>query len=839
MAIDSERKSSRRSAAPGAFLTAIQARVAVCLLSVAVVSVGFGSAAEASDELPSFRVPALSEVDPLAGGVRVEADALDYFHRKGVLEASGNVEVDWHDTELKAGRLRVEQTGGRIIAGDQLILETPDFRIEAESCDLSVEDETGVLKGVTVSRKDGNGVFGGGEVIKGEGGRYRLTDGYFTTCRTEPGKAPEWSLTGNEVDIDAQGYGRLEGGSFRILDRPVLFVPYALFPARQQRHTGLLLPRFGLSDERGFVYSQPWFWAIDKHHDATATFDIETAQRIGTALEYRYTPSLDVAGWLNVAYYNEQIRGDAQSDIISPLFRGANIRDNRAAASGQHRHRWNETWNLYADLLAVTDDLVLREVDSVSTGSVHRELRRSKLYTDTRLGAVGRSGFASYGVRAAWFQNLVSGRISRDPTTGAVLVDPVTGNPIVVGELDRPTLQKPLELWSAVDGSIGKTTYRVDSSASWFHRAYGLDGQRFDMTATLEQSFGGFGPLRSYAWMRARATSYLIDDTRRLAEDRTVLETLDDTALRAMGEGGFEVRTTLERTYLLVGRAVENLAGDSTGDDVGSQVELNGSGATPFRVLRHTVEPFSAFRFTSESRDFDLPLYDAVDRIDGRSVATYGVSSRFLLGKGDNPSEYQEVARVAAQQSYNFDERVLEDHFSDLDLMVSLHPAPWVSVTGLASYNLGANELRGAVSGLSFKDFEVPYTGLPESSVEVVYRFVRGENTATRKRIDDLQTAEGRAIFQLTDRLAFGVNGRFDFPASKFVESGGGIRISSACDCWSVDLGLLQRVNPDETQFRLAFTLTGLGEIGGSALTYQTPGLAGLEYGADYWRYGW
>ena len=59
-------------------------------------------------------------------------------------------------------------------------------------------------------------------------------------------------------------------------------------------------------------------------------------------------------------------------------------------------------------------------------------------------------------------------------------------------------------------------------------------------------------------------------------------------------------------------------------------------------------------------------------------------------------------------------------------------------------------------------------------------------------------------------------------------------------DTVQIDLGLTNRVNPDETQLRLAIELRGLGGLGSSALDYQTPGLAGLEHGETvYGRYGW
>jgi hypothetical protein len=176
---------------------------------------------------------------------------------------------------------------------------------------------------------------------------------------------------------------------------------------------------------------------------------------------------------------------------------------------------------------------------------------------------------------------------------------------------------------------------------------------------------------------------------------------------------------------------------------------------------------------------------------------------------------------------------------------MAVKPVGGVSVSGLTSYNVGASELTGAVGALSLGKVSIPYFVPKGASVDVVYRFARNATEPLDPDADDdedenLETIEARGLFALTDRLAFGLNGRYDFPGGKFVESGGGLRLSSECNCWAVDIGVVNRVNPDETEVRVALELRGLGGLGSSALDYQTPGLAGVEHGRTiYGRYGW
>ena len=174
---------------------------------------------------------------------------------------------------------------------------------------------------------------------------------------------------------------------------------------------------------------------------------------------------------------------------------------------------------------------------------------------------------------------------------------------------------------------------------------------------------------------------------------------------------------------------------------------------------------------------------------------------------------------------------MINDHFSDIDFTLSLRSKWGLALRGLASYNVGDGRLMGAASALSLEGIRLPFTKVSGSRLQAVYRFVRGEV---------LETAEGRAILALNEHFSVGLNGRFDFVGSTFVESGGGVRYRSGCGCWAVDVGVLNRVNPDELQLRVEVELTGLGSVGSSPLFKTSRRLAAL-YGVDrgYRRYGW
>ena len=268
-------------------------------------------------------------------------------------------------------------------------------------------------------------------------------------------------------------------------------------------------------------------------------------------------------------------------------------------------------------------------------------------------------------------------------------------------------------------------------------------------------------------------------------------------------------------------------------------------GARGYSAMQHTLEPFGRMRFTERTSEENLPLYDSVDRIDDRTTATYGILSRFLFTRQGEAGP-SELARVSLEQTYNLSEEVLDDHLSDIDATLQIVPSERISFSGITSYNVGANSLRGAMAAATWNRFTVPGTRKNGSRIDAVYRFVRsstvdfGPPAIPDPLTEGLENLEARGILGLTDTISAGFYGRYDFVGNRFVEKGGGIRLSSKCDCWNIEIGVIDRVSPDELQVRVQVELKGLASIGSASLMRSSPGLALFDRGLyDARRYGW
>ena len=699
--------------------------------------------------------------------VAVEADSVSYADDGKVVSAEGNVSVTWAENRFEAEAVVFEQEAGLLRVRGPLLLETPDLSARAAACEFSIADETGVFTDVFMEDRHQGLRFGGASVEKHLGLKYRIRDGYVTTCMVAEGHRPDWDISADSLDVDLDGYGRLRGGLFRVKGFPVLYLPYGVFPTRQHRHSGLLVPQLGTSNKRGFTYYQPLYWAIDKHQDLTLTAKVETEARMGVGLEYRYDPDSSRHGRIELAYVNEHVRGRA-SDIVSPLFAGKSGGENRGRLDLLHRQELSPGTFLYADLLVVSDDLYLREVTSEAEAGRRRGLDRSRRYTDARLGLISQRGFASFGAEMSGYRDLVGD--------------------------EGLTLQNPARYWAAYDETFGGYALRADLRADAFRRGRGSDGERLLGAVEAERRLFAGSPVMARLWGKGRMAGYRMETAGAVVPGGA--GAVGGDSLRFQASGGADASVRFARSW---------------------------------GALRHSFEPYAALRHSSLTGDDDLPLYDHLDRTDGGTVLRYGVSSRLLSSLREG--QRVELARASLSQSYDFDDRILGDHFSDVDLGLQVAPLSQLSLRALASYNVDADLLTGAIASLGLRDLDLPGLRGGGASAALAYRYVRG---------GALESAEGRLDLPFLPRLGFAVSGRYDLIGGGFVERAAGVKLGSGCGCWILDIGFVERVNPDEGQLRVMIELAGLGELGSSIASATRPTLEGIHAGeASFVRPGW
>ncbi len=818
------------------------------------------------------------------GQVTVDAASITYDQPPNVITAQGAVKVTRGEMVLTADTVRVHRTTQVAEAEGHVVLTDPQGTVTADAMTLNLVEETGALDTGSVFLNKNHYQLSGAHFEKFPGQSYRIDGGRFTTCLCSGGGAPSWSVRGERVTLDLEGYGRVRHGVFEVKGVPILYFPYGLFPVRRERESGLLFPRFGYSNRRGFQLEQPLYLAINKSMDATLALDVETTARIGALGEYRYALSPDTGGEVNAAYFNEHIRGASSSDIVNRNIADPNIPVNRWAAGMVHDQWLPGDFRGFADVFRVSDDLFLREINLFTFNPSADVALRTRRYERSQVGVDRVFDRGLLVASSTWYQDFIN------PDRFVFQVPP---------RLQGAAVQRFLDDHVAVS---------IAGEGANFQREQGFEGQRLDLRPETEIPWHvapyGYGALRA----GFRETAYSLSDTTVPqqvnvnpadpgSKPPSILPALDHEATRELFTLGGEAHTEIARVY-----PFHHLGLDA---------------------VKHTFEPSLEYLFVprTDTRQAALPLFDDVDRVNRRSVFTYGLTTR-LVGRatvapkpapspataasaatpaaqtgagtvasndagattptGGAPPESSaaegaddkraptgpgydaegddtlgastpagraratlrkkseplaaeapqhsthEIGRFSIFQSYDvlskggdfIDEtdpktgKVIPrgaTRASDVGVALRLSPTSYATFEGRTDYDLNEGRAKGANIFLALSD---PRTFTDDFSIEglrgrsrlsVGYRFVA--NSA-------LQEVNGGLLLRLTKRYYGAFEARYDGLSKKFLEVGGGIRVISDCECWVIDIGLSNRVNPNETQARVLVSLVGLGQVG-------------------------
>jgi LPS-assembly protein len=223
----------------------------------------------------------------------ITADKMSYREKEGLYVAEGHVVISREGQVLSADKARYNEKTGIVKVSGNVVLEVKGDVVSGEEAVFNLNTHKGrMTKGRLFLRK--NHFIVTGDVIEKTGpDTYRVENCRLTTCE---GDRPDWSITGSEVEVTIEGYGKVKNTVFRIRDVPVLYLPYAIFPVKTRRQSGFLPPRIGYSNLNGLDGELPFFWAIADQADVTFYERFISERGFMQGLEGRYVAEEDSKG---------------------------------------------------------------------------------------------------------------------------------------------------------------------------------------------------------------------------------------------------------------------------------------------------------------------------------------------------------------------------------------------------------------------------------------------------------------------------------------------------------------------------------------------------------------
>ncbi len=710
----------------------------------------------------------------------LEADELTYDHQLDQYIARGNVQISKADKKLTADYIRYDHKNQHAFARGKVVLTVGQDILSGSQLDIDLEKQVGWIENAYLFLKENNFHITADKIEKTGEKTYRIDRATLTTC---DGPKPSWKISGKDVKIKEDGSGTVKHAVVRARRVPVLYSPYFYYPAREDRQTGFLMPELGETGRKGYLYNQPFFWAISESADATFYANYMSNRGIKPGAEFRYILNERSRGTFMLDGFNDDKTDEGGQSSDDYGYRDAGeevLRTNENRYWFRMSHHQAAPLGFFAklDLDIASDQDYLRDFRDGHMGyddtndyfrtAFHRQLND---YNDpvrtNRLNLNRLWPKFNFNFEPRWNDDT-----RRDINTGE-------------------TLQR-LPFMS-FDGEKQKLLaspfyFDLESQYDYFWRDSGTRGQRFDVHPRF------YIPFRVNKYATVEPSVGLRETGYRL--DKSTFDDQPDTnqwSHRELFDTRLELFTELERVFNLEDQLFEG--------------------------VKHRIRPQITHEFIPDSKQGDLPRFDTIDRIDETNKITYSLINTLtsklktagpktagpeLASKHGSQRQttvdykYNDFFRFEVEHGYDFEKS--KRPFSPISAKLDVSPVKYIWLDADAQYSVYKNEfLRHNIQGL-----------LWDNRGDELYVDYRYEKKSEETEVtENIQSITGKLRVQLSDYLSVSAENVYNFETDQRIRTAGGFTYTA--QCWSFDFKYTDE--PDDWKVSFKIALTGLGEI--------------------------
>ncbi|MGI4853776.1 MAG: LPS-assembly protein LptD [Janthinobacterium lividum] len=187
----------------------------------------------------------------------------------------GDVHLQYGDYAVDADHIAYNEATGEVEANGHVYIQGAKATesIHAIRATLNIKTETGRFYDVSgsigvrsttrgnVYTTDNPFLFTGRMVVKSGPDQIDIYDGTVTSCQLPK---PDWELASRHFSV-SNGKARASKTTFRLLNFPVLFLPYVTHPTGAgERQAGFLIPVIGNSSTKGLVLGEQIYMPISR-----------------------------------------------------------------------------------------------------------------------------------------------------------------------------------------------------------------------------------------------------------------------------------------------------------------------------------------------------------------------------------------------------------------------------------------------------------------------------------------------------------------------------------------------------------------------------------------------
>jgi LPS-assembly protein len=694
----------------------------------------------AGTEIPGGSLPgALKDPGLLLGApVTLDADTLEYDDDTGVALAEGNVEIGFGNRAIRADRIRYDSRSGEAEMMGQVHYKEAGDEFSFDRIILNIDTELGVLYNGSIRLSSNNYLISSEKFEKTGSRTFQIQKGTLTTCPCDP--EPDWKFEVRRSRVTMDGYAVGKDVTFKVRGFPVLWLPWAAFPVKLTRQSGLLTPGFSSGGSKGYSVQVPYYWAINRWSDATFTVDWMSRRGIRPELEYRYALNPVSEGVAHASFYNDKKTGDDRY---------------RFQLSNKYRSGEGLTSNAMLDLASD---------DQYYTDLVDEDILRTGRHIPSR-------GFLAYGSGQG------AGSVS------AVHVKDVQGTP------DDNTVQRLPELsMSFLPGNLGGSAIDAggELGAVYFYRRDGDREIRGRAYAEVSHTFTLYPSVTFTPCLSLDLLGSYPESEQTGAEKEG----------RVIPGGGGRLEADFRRNF--------------------------GNGAGPRTI--HEVQTAADFRWIPSVSQGDIPLTDYWSRVAEQQQFLFSVTQRLM--RIDKDAGPYELAFLSVEWALDVGGRkpTGSPYIDPLSPFVrSLRDQIDLAAGRQAELHDGSDiytrfrfrpGMKWIVSGETLLD--ATGGGITMAAVAGEWKQAEERRALLEYRIsrDLAEEIHGLLAMRLHRVLGFETDVNYSVRNGELTEGTATFTLYPRSDCWSVGLQAGRRTKPDETSYRLIFSLKGIGTIG-------------------------
>jgi lipopolysaccharide assembly outer membrane protein LptD (OstA) len=244
------------------------------------------------------------------------SDSLVFSLDGGTVELYGDARITYEEIELTADYIRYEMDQNMVVAygladstgkvvGNPVFTDA-DKSFESKLLKYNFKTKKGYIEEL-VTEQEG-GYLHASQTKKQSNGNIHLKNGKYTTCDAEH---PHFYIAITK-GISMPGDKIISGPAYIVLeDVPLpLAIPFGFFPNSKTKTSGILIPKYGEEQRRGFYLREGgYYFAMNDYMDLRVTGDIYTngtwGLRIGSnyKLNYRFSGNLNLKYFKNITGY--------------------------------------------------------------------------------------------------------------------------------------------------------------------------------------------------------------------------------------------------------------------------------------------------------------------------------------------------------------------------------------------------------------------------------------------------------------------------------------------------------------------------------------------------------